>query len=117
MISSASTEFQRKSPQTNRNVNEILTLHEELLRQVRNVMLDSELKSDNDIITIPRHKEHSRWNSVESPVAGTGAGPMHMARRSMEATMSRHSKRDMLISEPREVAEVAKVFDRLVSTI
>lgn len=80
-------------------------------------MLDSELKSDNDIITVPRYKEHSRWSSVDASVAGTSAGPMYMARRSMEATLSRHSKRDMLISEPREVAEVAKVFDRLVSTI
>lgn len=80
-------------------------------------MLDSELKSNNDNITVPQYKERSRWNSVESPVAGMGAGPMYMARRSMEAALSRHLKRDMLISEPREVAEVAKVFDRLVSAI
>lgn len=80
-------------------------------------MLDSELKSDNEIITAPQYKERSRWNSVESPVAGMGAGPMYMARRSIDATLSRHLKRDMLISEPREVAEVAKVFDRLVSML
>ena len=39
---------------------------------------------------------------------------MQAARRSIEAAWFGRPKRDVLVSEPCEVAEVAKVFGRLV---
>ena len=113
MIASTPNDFQRKSPQIHCNISEILTLHEELLLQIRRVIPDSELRSDHEGAGLPRSK-HTRWHSVESCSAATGASPMQVARRSFEATWFGRSKRGVLISEPREVAEVAKVFGRLV---
>lgn len=76
-------------------------------------MPDSELKSDHDGSGISKVK-HSRWHSTDSPLAATGAGTMHVARRSIEATWFGRPNRGVLISDPREVADVAKVFDGLV---
>ncbi|MCJ1469436.1 hypothetical protein MMC07_008069 [Pseudocyphellaria aurata] len=113
LIASASHEFLRKSPQIRSNITEILTLHEELLIQIRRVMPDSELKSDPDG-SGPLKVKHTRWRSVDSPSAAIGAGTMHVARRSIETTWFGRPKRGVLVSEPREVAEVAKVFGRLM---
>lgn len=88
-------------------------MHEELLIQIRRVMPDSELKSDPDG-SGPLKFKHARWRSVDSPSVAIGAGTMHVARRSIEATWFGRPKRGVLVSEPREVAEVAKVFGRLV---
>ncbi|MCJ1426910.1 hypothetical protein MMC29_004813 [Sticta canariensis] len=112
LIASASNEFLRKSPQIRSNITEILTLHEELLIQIRRVMPDSELKSDHDGSSLLM--KHTRWRSIDSPLAVTGAGTMQVARRSIEAAWFGRPKRDVLISEPCEVAEVAKVFGRLM---
>ncbi len=79
-------------------------------------MPDSELKSDPDGISLPRCK-HTRWHSVESPLAAPAAGKMHLARQSTEGSWFGPSKRGVLVSEPREVAEVAKVFGQLVCMI
>lgn len=115
LIASSSNDFQRKSPQIHYNISEILKLHEELLLQVRRVIPDSELRSDHEGAGLPRSK-HARWHSLESASGAAGAGPMQVARRSIEATWYGRPKRGVLISEPREVAEIAKVFGRLVGT-
>lgn len=113
LIASASNEFLRKSPQIRSNITEILTLHEELLIQIRRALPNSELKSDHDGSSLLKGK-HTRWQSIDSPLAATEAGTMHVTRRSIETTWLGRPKRGVLVSEPREVAEVAKVFSRLV---
>lgn len=76
-------------------------------------MPDSELKSDHDGSGLMKAK-YTRWHSVDTPSAATGSDTMQVDRRSIEATWLGRPKRGVLVSEPREVAEVAKVFDRLV---
>lgn len=76
-------------------------------------MPDSEIKSDLESASRPRNK-HTRWHSLETPLSVDGASTIHSARRSIEATWFGRPKWGVLVSDPREVVEVAKVFGRMV---
>lgn len=104
----------RTSDQIFRNVEDILSLHEELLLHIRFVMPDSELRSDTTRLLSKRHTKHPLFLSMEDPQATSGRESVDMVRRSVELSWFGRPKKCILISEPREVSEVAKVFGRFV---
>lgn len=98
-----------------RNVTEILNLHEEILSQIRGVLSESEGISGNqaDHASKPPPRHASRHYGPKGK-ATLAAGLAQVARRSFEETWFWKSKAPPLVSDPQEVAEVSKVFDRLV---
>lgn len=116
MLVSATNISQRTRMEIHRNITEILALHEELLGHVQQAFSDSEIRSDETDVKLTRRptSRHGRWRSHDEthstlPVTATPAG-----RRSIEISWLRRPKKAILISDPREVADVARVFDRMV---
>ena len=116
LLGSSTNISQRVWAEIHRNVAEILTLHEELLQLIRQAFPDSDIRSEEpDMRTSrPSASRHGRWRSYDDahsplPLTGVPAG-----RRSIEISWLRRPKKAVLISDPREVAEVARVFDRMV---
>lgn len=98
------------SSQTHRNVTEILNLHEEILHQIRRVVPDSEIRSDDEVSSFSKSPKLSSSNSLENLSANGD-------RHALEATLFGRPKRGVLLSDPREVTEVAKIFSRLVRSL
>ena len=55
-----------------------------------------------------------RWRSHDETQTALHASHVPTGRRSIEITWLRRPKKAVLISDPREVANVARVFDRMV---
>lgn len=104
----------RTSDQIFRNVEDILSLHEELLLHIRFAVSDPELKSDPRRLPSKRQSKHTIIPSREYPRATLGRESVDAVRRSTELAWLGRPKRGILVSEPREVAEVAKIFGRFV---
>ena len=104
----------RTSDQIFRNVEGILSLHEELLLHIRFVVSDPELRSDNPKLPTKRQSKFALFTSREDPRAISGGQSVDMVRRSAEMFCSGRIQRGILLSEPGEVAEVAKIFGRFV---
>ena len=114
LLASAPNVSMRTSDQIFRNVEDILSLHEELLLHIRIAVLDSELKSDPPRLPCKRQSKHIIISSSEDPWAIPSRKPVDTVRRSTELSWLGRPKRGILVSGPREVAEVAKIFGRLV---
>lgn len=91
----------------------MLSLHEELLGQLKEVIPHSEMKS---VEPSRKHYKHARWHSFDAPQRSYRLEALQVARRSLEVTGFRQAQRDSLVSEPWEVAEVSRIFDHLVTT-
>lgn len=116
MLVSATNISQRTRMEIHRNITEILALHEELVGHIRQAFSDPEIRSDETDVKLTRRptSRHGRWRSHDEthstlPVTATPA-----RRRSIEISWLRRPKKAILISDPREVADVARVFDRMV---
>ena len=92
-----------------RNLNEMLMLHEEILIHMKLFHRDAPSRP-YDFST-----KHLRLNSVDSVDAKGGKKDRRVARRSMEPVWFRQSTHRMLTSEPQEAADIARVFGRMVS--
>lgn len=112
VIASVSSGSLQKYSQAHYNVREILNLHEEILYQIRRVVSDSEIRSDAEVASRPKSPKHTPSNSLGVPEAMNPSA--HSDRHSPEATPFGRPKREVLLSDPREVTEVAKIFGRLV---
>ena len=117
LLGSATNISRRVWADIHRNVGEILALHQEILRLVKQAFPDSDVRSGHsDTKPIKQStSRHGRWHSYDdshSPLTGTS---VPVGRRSIEISWLRRPKKAILISDPREVAHVARVFDRMVS--
>ena len=95
---------------------EILELHAEILQYVRQAFPDSDIRSDETDLkpSRPSTSRHGRWRSHDDSHSPLPATAVPAKRRSIEISWPRRPKRAVLISDPREVAEVARVFDKMV---
>ena len=90
-------------------------LHEDLLVQLHEVIRDSDTKGeDKDGRASVKRPSHIRWHSVDSPRALPGKVHNPTERWSAEAPRPGLSPPSVLISEPRQGAEVARIFDKVV---
>jgi hypothetical protein len=80
-------------------------------------MSDSEVSSGHPADRASQPARYASRHYVPKGKASLGAGLAHVARRSLEETLFGRSKGAPLVSEPREVADVAKVFDSLVRKV
>lgn len=99
-----------------RNIAEILRIHEDLLRQLQHVVRDVEV---NQIYGHRRPSAKSggrvRWHSMD--ISGNNGG-LNIAgdrRKSFDICETQNDKRTALVAEPKQVAEVALVFQNMVS--
>ena len=99
-----------------RNVAEILALHEEILQSIRQAFPDSDLRSDEIDLkpSKPSTSRHGRWHSHDDSHSPLPITAVPTGRRSIEISWLRRPRKVVLISDPREVADVARVFDRMV---
>ncbi|KAL9132229.1 MAG: hypothetical protein Q9217_000033 [Psora testacea] len=94
--------------EVDRNLSEILILHEEILIQIKIFLQDP--SSRNGKVSA----RHRRWNSVDSVEGNSCQKEPRSARRSFESLWFRQFKPRSLAAEPQEAAGVAKVFGRMV---
>ncbi|MCJ1401366.1 hypothetical protein MMC11_004578 [Xylographa trunciseda] len=93
------------------NITEILVLHENLLCRLRNIVPSSTTKSMMDNV-IPRH---ARRYSVNSPALTSNKKTQFDVRRSLDVSKYKSSQEARLISDPTEAANVAIIFEELMS--
>ena len=77
-------------------------------------MSDSEANSRNQADYTSRPPRHASRHYVPQGKATLAAGLAQVARRSLEETWFRRSKEAPMVTDPHEVAGVAKVFDNMV---
>lgn len=112
LIASASSGSLQLFSQTRYNLTEILKLHEYILYYIRRTVSDSDIRSDNEMASRSESPKSIEWNSPGSP--RTLNTPSHADRWSLEVAVSGRPTRGVLLSDPGEVTEVAKIFTRLV---
>ena len=117
LLGSATNVPQRVWAEIHRNIAEILALHEEVLQLIRQAFPDSDVQSDGPEVEAFRRptSKHGRWRSHDESHSTFPAAAVPTSRRSIEISWLRRPKKAVLISDPREVADVARVFDRMVS--
>ena len=117
LLGSATNVPQRVWAEIHRNIAEILALHEEVLQLIRQAFPDSDVRSEGpDVEPVRRFtSKHGRWRSHDGSHSMVPAAVVPASRRSIEISWLRRPKKAVLISDPREVADVARVFDRMVS--
>ena len=91
-----------------RNLSEILILHEEILIQLKIFLRDASSRHSK---TGTKHHRGSSGDSGESKIVQKDA---RGTRLSMESLWFRQFRARCLTSEAQEAAEIAKVFDRMV---
>lgn len=114
MIGTATNVSLQVSSRVHRNVKEILDLHEEILSRIRGIVSNSETRSEQQDESHFQGNKHDHWHYPGNPLPSSRTGTTHFARRSFETSWFGRLKRGVLISDPGEVAGVAKVFDHLV---
>lgn len=114
VLASAPSSSPRTQTQIQRNVSEILALHEELLTKIRHIVPNSDLRSDLDHRNIStRAARYAHRPSADTSRIPTDPVPT-LVHGSFELLKVEHSRKYALVAEPREVALVAKVFERMV---
>lgn len=99
-----------------RNLSDILLLHEEIFIQIKTFMKDSADRCNNRDSTQKKSK-HSRGHSLESIRAKLGREDARTGGRSTDGFWFNRSRNRCQISEPQEAANIAGIFDRMVRAI
>ncbi len=111
MLDSAPKGPQATQPEISQNVADMLRLHEDILLEMKTLMPDSHMQSD---VAAQQRSRHPRWYSVESVGASSGEGPIRKARLVNEFSWFGSHRDQNLVTTPREAAEIARVFERMV---
>jgi len=83
----------------------MLQLHEQILSEIIALSTASE----------PRKRpKHARWHSIETLESVIGEKATHAVRRSLDVPWFGKSKQRIPLTAPRDAANVAKVFERMV---
>lgn len=98
------------------NITEILVLHEDLLGRLRQVIQPCRTRSTMDCVNTLRVPKHTRRHSVNNPVATPEKKPHFDVRRSLDVQKYKTSQDASLVSDPKEAANVATVFEQTVRT-
>lgn len=91
----------------------MLRLHEEILLEIKPLIWGSADRSANGSGTHRRFK-HSRWHSIETLEGVMGDKATSAIRRSLDMPWFGRFKNQSLVTVPREAADIAKIFERLV---
>ena len=83
----------------------MLRLHEEILLEIKALIVGNDL---------PKGKKHARWRSIETLENIIGEKATQVVRRSLDAPWLGRSNDYTLVTAPKEAANVAKVFERMV---
>ena len=111
MLSSAPKGPQATQPEISQNVADILRLHEDILREIKALMQKSQMQLD---ATIQWQSKHRRWYSVESTEAPSVETPVKKAWPTNDFPGFGIHKDRTLVTTPREAAEMARMFERMV---
>ncbi|KAL9615402.1 MAG: hypothetical protein Q9167_000230 [Letrouitia subvulpina] len=112
LLASSSNVSQRILTQIHRNVADILSLHEDILYQMKQVLRGSEIASGNGAKS---GKANARRGSFERPgVVPTALALVQSTRMSQEASRKAEFDRIQPSVESREVAEIARIFGRMM---
>lgn len=100
-----------------RNIQEILKLHDALLNQLHHTVFNADEKGPSGGVgPLRRRHKHVRWHSLESADGRSGEGRSHRVRDSVGSIDQRlKGGGKFMTAEPSEAAEVACVFKRFVS--
>lgn len=91
----------------------MLSLHEEILGQIKNLVEGYELQS-NIGVGSQKQIKRSRWRSIETLEGMLGEKATNAVRRSLEIARLKQLKHPTSMADPKETAEIAKLFERMV---
>lgn len=111
MLNSAPKGPQPTQPEISQNVADILRLHEGILLEMKALMPDYHMQSGAATQQLSKHR---RWYSVESAEAPSGEILVKMARPTNESFLFGTHRDRTLITTPKEAADIARVFERMV---
>lgn len=115
LLATSTTSTHRKLTHVHENITEILILHEDLLSRLREIIPHSSMNNVSNSVTanlkVPRP---TRRHSVNSPPVTRGKSPRFDVRRSFDTRRQKSVQDGTLISEPKEAAKIALVFEELV---
>ena len=105
ILDSAPKIAQATQPGISQNIREMLCLHEGILLEITALITSSEAQ---------KRSKHVRWQSVETIEGVIVEKAFHAVRRSLDIPWFGRSKQHLKTIAPREAANVAKVFERMV---
>ena len=111
MLSSAPKGPQATQPEISQNVADILRLHEDILLEMKALVPGSHMQS---VAAAQQQSKHPRWYSIESAEAPSFEAPVRKARPMNDFSWFGTHKTQNLVTTPREAANIAKIFERMV---
>ena len=111
MLSSAPKGSQATQPEISQNVANILRLHEDILLEMKAIVPDFHLRS---AAAAQQHLKHPRWYSIESAEAPSIEVPVRKPWPTNNLPWFGTHRNQSLVTAPREAADVARVFERMV---
>ena len=115
LLATSTTTSHGKLTPIHENITEILVLHEILLSRLREIVSiptsSSIPRSMSRGLAVPMH---IRRHSINMPTAARSRNPHFNVRRSLDTPPNRSSLDVKLVSEPKEAARVASVFEQMV---
>ncbi|KAI9870394.1 MAG: hypothetical protein M1830_004299 [Pleopsidium flavum] len=116
LLASVPSLSQHTQSSIQRNIAEILRLHEDLLRQLHLVLLDSDVNQIH-LRQEPSAKSgaHVRWHSLDISGKRTDSNDVGGRRKSFDISETRNNKRTALVAEPKQVADIARVFQNMMN--
>lgn len=98
-----------------RNIAEILRLHEDLLRQLHHVLRDSEVNQIH-LRQGPSAKSGGRvrWHSLDISGKMMDSNDASGRRKSFDISETWNNKKTALVAEPKQAADIARVFQNVV---
>ncbi|MCJ1476449.1 hypothetical protein MMC13_005115 [Lambiella insularis] len=106
----------RKLTHIHENITEILVLHEDLLGRLRQVIQACRNKDtlDGDS-TLQEPTRHTRRHSVNTPMVAPNANAHFDVRRSLDVQKYKRSQDASLVSDPKEAATIAALFEQVMA--
>ena len=115
LLATSTTASHGKLTHIHENITEILVLHENLLNRLREIVSTPTLSSIPGNVSrdlaVPMH---TRRHSINVPTLARSRTPHFSVRRSLDTAKNRSSLDVKLVSEPKEAASVASVFEQMV---
>ena len=115
LLATSTTSTHPKLTHVHENITEILVLHEVLLRRLREIIPHSSINNINDRIAANlKIPGPARRHSVNAPPVARSSSPRFDVRRSLDSRRQKSMQAGTLISEPKESAKIALVFEEMV---
>jgi len=115
LLATSTTSTHRKLTNVHENITEILILHEDLLSRLREIVPHSSMNNVlNTVAANLKVPRPTRRHSVNAPPVTRSKSPRFDVRRSLDTRRQKSVQDGTLVSEPKEAAKIALIFEDMV---